>query len=372
MRPPRRRTENSILSPSPSEDGRTELRGLVTAIATSPSPDEFDRERFRTLCTHIAEHSGPESLAEIFQSADGGRSLSPDTALNLLDALRGRNGVILPAGQIMRLLETLRIDWASFDGNEFGDLFSTLLMLTKASQDHASVAPGDAGLLLNKLMEADSFQISPQDLAAAVQFLWEEGFSWGVALAEFLAKLLPTGWAVQHSAALVCYLAQGCIDADELDLIDFEAVDKAEVDSHNPAVKIGLLLNAIVPRQEQSVSLAAEVTQALHQEFGEAQVEEPGQGGPWQRAALFAGRVLQQLRNMQEGGAGSAAGDWRLEEAVQLACSLCAGPRSGNVDWRTGRNVHAYFVGDIMKQLRKGEGKGHTSLNLLTERSSLI
>ena len=99
---------------------------------------------------------------------------------------------------------------------------------------------------------------------------------------------------------------------------------------------------------------AAEITQTLHHEFEEAQMEDSGQG-PWQRAALFAGRVLQPLRNLQEGGQGSAAGDWRLDEAVQLACVLCAGPNVGVVDWRSGRNVHAYFVGDVMKQIRKGE-----------------
>ena len=156
-------------------------------------------------------------------------------------------------------------------------------------------------------------------------------------------------------------------------MIDFQEIDKNERDAHNPAVKIGLLLDAIVPREEQTAALGAQVVRAVHSTFG------GGGAGEAERAALFAGRVLQQLQGLQEGGGGllseevrvgapvvasvavGEAADWKLDEAVKLACLLCSGSNlnssSGTAaaaagDWRTG---HVYYVGDILKQLRKGQ-----------------
>jgi hypothetical protein len=70
-------------------------------------------------------------------------------------------------------------------------------------------------------------------------------------------------------------------------------------------------------------------------------------------------------RGINSGGGGSGSDiagsdiaaaskfDWKVADAINLACLLCAGPNVGDADWRSGRSVHAYFVGDVLKQLVK-------------------
>ncbi len=346
-------------------------------------------------------HFGGEHLAHALQLATTGgsahSSLSPEATLTLLDALGGTSTRSEFLGKCIKpLLLNLHIDWRSFEGPDFGELFSTLLMATKspASHSEATLSPEEAGSLLNTVVFSDkSYTLRTEDLAVAIQIMWEEGFSWGNTVGKFLSHFLPPGWAVSHASELICCLVQGFLDSDELDLVDYESLDRAESDSHNPAIKLGNLLDALVPREQQTVNLCAEIIRTLHLEFGVASPSSQQQGGdggrdggdrdgggggktsekgPWQRAALFGGRVLQQLKGMQRGnssshgnpntsgGGGSGAGvneresqDWKVVEAVCLACALCSGPNVGDVDWRSGRSVHAYFVGDVLKQLIK-------------------
>jgi hypothetical protein len=345
---------------------QTELPSLLHAATTPSKNIDASRARLQTLCADVMSRFGGEHLAQVLQTAIGGDPISPEATLVLLDALGGTSTRSEFLGTcIDPLLKNLNIDWKLFEGQDFGELFSTLLMSTKspASHSQAACSPEEAGILLNGIFTAHNYTIRPEDLSIAIQVMWDEGFSWGPTVGKFLSCLLPKDWAVSYAAELVCCLVQGFIDSDELDLVDFEAVDKTESDAHNPAIKLGSLLNALVPREQQTVMLAAEIIQALHLEFGVSSSQGGGDGpggniseeGPWQRAALFGGRVLQQLkgRHHRGGGGGEALNDWNVADAISLACLLCAGPNVGDEDWRSGRSVHAYFVGDVLKQLIK-------------------
>jgi len=248
-----------------------------------------------------------------------------------------------------------------------------------ASHSQATLSPEEAGTLLHGIFTAYNYRIRPEDFAIAVQIMWDEGFSWGPTVGKFSSCLLPKDWAISHAAELVCCLVQGFIDSDEVDLVDFEAVDKTESDGHNPAIKLGCLIDALVPWEEQTVMLAAEIIQALHLEFGVTSSQGGADGaggniseeGPWQRAALFGGRVLQQLKGRHRGGGGGGGGgeastDWNVADAISLACLLCAGPNVGDADWRSGRSVHAYFVGDVLKQLVKVWKPEHVSALMMS------
>ncbi|KAG7666727.1 hypothetical protein Ndes2526B_g04796 [Nannochloris sp. 'desiccata'] len=348
---------------------QTELPSLLHAATTPSKNIDASRARLQTLCADVMSRFGGEHLAQVLQSATGGGPLSPEATLVLLDALGGTSTRSEFLGKcIYSLLKNLNIDWKLFEGQDFGELFSTLLMSTKspASHSQAALSPEEAGILLKGIFTAHNYRIRPEDLAIAIQIMWDEGFSWGPTVGKFLSCLLSQDWAVSHAAELLCCLVQGFIDSDELDLVDYEAVDKTELDGHNPAIKLGCLLDSLVPREQQTVMLAAEIIQALHLEFGVSssrEGEDAGGGntseeGPWQRAALFGGRVLQQLKGRQRGsGGGGCSGlvsnDWNVADAISLACLLCAGPNVGDADWRVGRSVHAYFVGDVLKQLIK-------------------
>lgn len=332
------------------EGWRAELATLVPGVAGGTPLD--------------AHPAAAQQLARALAEGHGAGPLSPGDLLNLLDALRGRGRAPgLPPAQIAGLLEALPVEWAAFDGAALGELFSAVLLLGKAPA--SALPPEEAGALVGRIFAAHGVRLDEDDLAAAVTVMWADGFAWGPAAGRFVAGAVPRGWGARHGAALVCRLAQACIDADELDLVDFEEVDRAEVDSHNPAVRIGALLEALTPVEDQTVALAAGVVAALRQTFQEgADGEDDGDDGgsgaprPWQRSALFAGRVLAQLTGMQAPGGG---GEWCLEEAVRLACRLCsveggAADGGGGGDWRAGRCQHAYFVGDALKQVRKEWG----------------
>ena len=141
-----------------------ELQELLYA---SPFSD-IERLKLRTLCIDVAAKYGLHQLAGAIQTSVGGRPLTPITILNLVDALRGHNaGDPFPTHLIGPLLETLDIDFDSFQGADFGELFSTLLLLTKSSR--RALSAEEAGTLLYRVFEAKKCDISAENFATAVQ-----------------------------------------------------------------------------------------------------------------------------------------------------------------------------------------------------------
>jgi hypothetical protein len=67
--------------------------------------------------------------------------------------------------------------------------------------------------------------LSPETAAAAIRYLWEEGFAWGRVPGTLLSRLLDDRWKLTNVPRLICCLVQGCLDSEELDLLDFDALD---------------------------------------------------------------------------------------------------------------------------------------------------
>lgn len=229
--------------------------------------------------------------------------------------------------------------------------------------------------MVSRVFARHSLNLTVDILAPVIISLWNDGYSWGHVLGVFLAALLPAGWAVVHAGTLARGLAQELLVSEELDLADYESMDKEidyleEVGGSNPAVRIGALLDVIVPEQEQSIKMASRVAIDMRAALGDDWGSDAGGGdGSQAGCGLFVGRVLRQLRFAREDGE-----EWGVAPCIGLACALCAGPSLPDCDdWRLSRCNHAYFIGDILRQLRSGEWIGcRRRIHNLTDRSQLL
>lgn len=141
--------------------------------------------------------------------------------------------------------------------------------------------------------------------------------------------------------------------------MDFDSLDSLENDAHNPAIRIGGLLDALILPKGCELALCANIVRAFIATFGNANRPNGSEVGPNvhpPRADIFIGRVLQQLSFAHESYGPDAAESqhiWKLSAATGLACSLCAGPQDNfSYDWRQDRQQHAYCVGEILRELR--------------------
>lgn len=244
------------------------------------------------------------------------------------------------------------------------------------SGTQAQGSPEQVGRSLSQVFQRANYVPAPDLIAAAVRYLWDEGFAWGRVPGALLSHLLDDRWKLSYFPKLICSLVQSCLDSEELDLLDFDSLDAAEQDAHNPAVRIGLLLDESGLPAGCELALCANIIRAFLANFGAANRANGSESGPNvhpPRADIFIGRVLQQLSfatdpestPAEEGtnnNSSPAGKSWRVSAAIGLACSLCTGPvNREEYDWRLDRKQHAYCVGEILRCLRQGN---YTTINL--------
>jgi hypothetical protein len=360
-----------------------DLRRAFASARESPSSAHAARalgDRCAELCSRPGVNGGPGTtrLAAVVASAFGS-PVSPQTTVAFLDALCGPAGAGFPAQFVGPLLSDLPIAWDCFTAVDLGQLMVVLLAFCKAQ----SAPPEASGVALRAAILKARARLSPRDVAVCARVMWDEGHVWGRSAGRILGGLLPDHWKLANFAALLCELTAECQRADELDLLDYDAVDKAaDRDGGNPAVRIGQLLDTAGLPAGKEVDAAAAAVRAFRTRFGDAdeimkQIGPPGSATASSgsagsgtgrairpaRGGMFVGRVLQQMSFAHEGGYADAKGcgacDWRVAEAVRLACVLCTisggGPGADQYDWRADRTQHAYFVGDVLRQLRARE-----------------
>lgn len=345
-----------------------ELLGHLQQISMHQGADDSVAQQaehlqaIAALCTQYVQHFGAAELGKLFGTTPDG--LSPGGMLLLLDSLRAAPGHSFPWQYLEEFLQALPVDWDAFTGEDLADLFSSTLLYAK----QVYVQPREAGAMIGRVISSAHIHITVDILAPVVSSLWSDGYAYGGTLGAFLSGLLPDpDWAIGHAGRLACALTKGCLDCEELDELDFQAMDAGDVSSANPAVRIGLLLDALVPGEGQGVAGAAHIAREMHDQLGDRWGASAGRGSGQEArgCGLFVGRVLMQLRFARESADGEGQ-QWGLSEALSLACALCSAGHGPFVrdaeDWRAVRSNHAFFVGDILRQLRSSWGDADISM----------
>ncbi|KAK9816737.1 hypothetical protein WJX72_004389 [[Myrmecia] bisecta] len=253
----------------------------------------------------------------VLSKASACQSYSNSRVVRLIDLLGGARNDAFPFQHVASLLTAFDVDWSSWDGEDFGELLCVLSLWPECQKD-----PAQAGRVLSPLLQHAHAVLEPSFIAQAVRYVWDDGWSSDM-VGPVLAELLPASWREANLSALVLSLVRCLTDGEELDMMDYDYVDSSgHSGDSNPAVRIGKLVDLIGLPANKGFDFAVQTVLSFRQHFHSADCQHG-----WEPPNYHPPR-----------------GSW-----------LCTGPaRTASLyDWRLDREVHAYYVGDVLHQLRE-------------------